>query len=198
MNPHDTASMGELSGWFAGRIPADWFAGTPDVRSDRDEILVVGTLSDPELPSDATAEVAASARVARIDGFREDTDPGGDHHHTGDDRRLALPAVDALRLLGEWSRGDLGPDQEGTDDGQHTARERQRPRENGSTRHRRYAPGSGCEVGGRMGAGGASGPPIVLAGGAGMVVRPGAACSLASRRPRIPPTRATTPPPITT
>ena len=65
--------MDELSGWFAGRIPADWFAGTPEVRSDRDEILVVGTLSDPELPSDATAEVAASARVARIDGFREDT-----------------------------------------------------------------------------------------------------------------------------
>jgi len=63
----------ELSGWFAGRIPADWFVGTPQVSFDRDEILVVGTLSDPELPSDATAEGAAAARVARIDGFREDT-----------------------------------------------------------------------------------------------------------------------------
>src|SRR4029453_19034562 len=73
MTRHGTASMDELSGWFAGRIPADWFAGTPEVLADRDEILVVGTLSDPELPSDATAEVAASARVARIDGFREDT-----------------------------------------------------------------------------------------------------------------------------
>src|SRR5829696_473573 len=73
MNSLGTASMDELSGWFAGRIPADWFAGTPEVSSDRDEILVVGTLSDPELPSDATASVAASARVARIDGFREDT-----------------------------------------------------------------------------------------------------------------------------
>jgi hypothetical protein len=73
MNPHSTASIDELSGWFAGRIPADWFAGTPEVVADRDEILVVGTLSDPELPSDATAEAAAAARVARIDGFREDT-----------------------------------------------------------------------------------------------------------------------------
>ena len=73
MKPHGTASIDELSGWFAGRIPADWFAGTPEVLSDRDEILVVGTLSDPELPSDATAEAAAAARVARIDGFREDT-----------------------------------------------------------------------------------------------------------------------------
>jgi len=63
----------ELSGWFAGRIPADWFVGTPQVSFDRDEILVIGTLSDPELPSDATAEGAAAARVARIDGFREDT-----------------------------------------------------------------------------------------------------------------------------
>jgi hypothetical protein len=63
----------ELGGWFAGRIPADWFVGTPQVSFDRDEILVVGTLSDPELPSDATAEGAAAARVARIDGFREDT-----------------------------------------------------------------------------------------------------------------------------
>src|SRR4029450_182328 len=73
MNPHATASMDELSGWFPGRIPADWFAGTPEVLSDRDEILGVGTLSDPELPSDATAEVAASARVARIAGVREGT-----------------------------------------------------------------------------------------------------------------------------
>jgi len=73
MNPHGTASSDELGGWFAGRIPGDWFAGTPEVVADRDEILVVGTLSDPELPSDATAEAAAAARVARIDGFREDT-----------------------------------------------------------------------------------------------------------------------------
>jgi hypothetical protein len=36
-------------------------------------------------------------------------------------------------LLGERPRGDLGPREEGTDDRQHTARERQRPRENGPT-----------------------------------------------------------------
>ena len=72
MNTRESSDE-ELSGWFAGRIPADWFVGTPQVSFDRDEILVVGTLSDPELPSDATAEGAAAARVARIDGFREDT-----------------------------------------------------------------------------------------------------------------------------
>lgn len=63
----------ELQGWFTGRLPADWFVGAPEVRADREEILVVGTLSDPELPQGSTADAAAAARLARIDGFREDT-----------------------------------------------------------------------------------------------------------------------------
>jgi hypothetical protein len=63
----------ELLGWFTGRLPGDWFVGPPEVRADREEILVVGTLSDPELPAGSTADAAAAARLARIDGFREDT-----------------------------------------------------------------------------------------------------------------------------
>src|SRR5688500_14195627 len=63
----------ELEGWFAGRLPGDWFAGAPEVGADREEILVVGTLSDPELPEGSTPEATAAARISRIDGFREDT-----------------------------------------------------------------------------------------------------------------------------
>ncbi len=63
----------ELLGWFAGRLPAGWFTGAAEVSADREEILVTGTLSDPELPKDATPEATAAARTARIDGFREDT-----------------------------------------------------------------------------------------------------------------------------
>ena len=63
----------ELAGWFAGRLPDGWFTGPPEVTSDRDEILVVGTLQDPELGQGASDEAAASARAARIEGFREDT-----------------------------------------------------------------------------------------------------------------------------
>lgn len=63
----------ELQGWFSGRLPDDWFVGPPEVSADREEILVVGTLSDPELPEGAAPEAAAAARLARIDGFREDT-----------------------------------------------------------------------------------------------------------------------------
>ena len=73
MNRDGYRTSEELSGWFAGRIPQEWFVGPPVVTSDREEILVVGTLADPELPSDATTETAASARSARIAGFREDT-----------------------------------------------------------------------------------------------------------------------------
>jgi hypothetical protein len=69
----ETNAMDELQGWFAGRLPGDWFAGRPEVSADREEILVVGTLSDPELPEGSSAEAAAAARLARVDGFREDT-----------------------------------------------------------------------------------------------------------------------------
>jgi len=63
----------ELAGWFAGRLPPGWFSGPPEVSSDREEILVVGTLSEPELAQDAAPEAVGAARGARIDGFREDT-----------------------------------------------------------------------------------------------------------------------------
>lgn len=63
----------EIRGWFAGRLPSDWFTGTPEIRVDREEILVVGALPEPDLPGDASPEAAAAARSARIAGFREDT-----------------------------------------------------------------------------------------------------------------------------
>jgi hypothetical protein len=65
--------MDELQGWFAGRLPTDWFVGPAEIAVDRDEILVVGNLQEPELPDDASEEARAAARAARIDGFREDT-----------------------------------------------------------------------------------------------------------------------------
>lgn len=68
-----SSSSDELQGWFAGRLPTEWFSGSPEVTADREEILVVGTLSDPELPSGATPEATAAARLSRIEGFREDT-----------------------------------------------------------------------------------------------------------------------------
>jgi hypothetical protein len=62
-----------LEGWFAGRLPAEWFTEAPTVEFDRDEILVIGTLADPDLPDDAGPETRKAALEARVQGFREDT-----------------------------------------------------------------------------------------------------------------------------
>lgn len=62
-----------LEGWFAGRVPAEWFGGAPTVETDRDEILVVGVLAEPELAAEADDAARAAAHAARIEGFREDT-----------------------------------------------------------------------------------------------------------------------------
>lgn len=68
-----TSPNDHLQGWFAGRLPDSWFSGPLSIDVDRDEILVVGTLAEPELAADATSETRSAALAARIAGFREDT-----------------------------------------------------------------------------------------------------------------------------
>ncbi len=62
-----------LAAWFAGRLPEDWFAGAPEITTDREEILVVGTLPEPEYPADADDAARGAGRRARILRFREET-----------------------------------------------------------------------------------------------------------------------------
>ncbi len=61
----------EVAGWFAGRLPDGWFTGPAELTIDRDEITVVGTLSEPE----AGEGDPAAARAGRIARFREETRP---------------------------------------------------------------------------------------------------------------------------
>jgi hypothetical protein len=68
MGEHET-----IAGWFHGRVPQDWFTGAPEVSSDREEILVVGTLPDVEATEGESAEAREAAREGRIKQFREDT-----------------------------------------------------------------------------------------------------------------------------
>jgi hypothetical protein len=63
----------QLQGWFAGRVPDGWFTGPPEVDVDRDEILVVGTIGEPDLGAEADDAARQAARRARIEGYREDT-----------------------------------------------------------------------------------------------------------------------------
>jgi hypothetical protein len=89
---HDTQASftdDELTGWFAGRIPDDLFSGPPTITGDRDEILIVGAVPEPELPADANDAARSAARSARIARFREDTR----------ERRIGV-ASEAERLFG--------------------------------------------------------------------------------------------------
>src|SRR5262249_51094459 len=65
--------MDEVRGWFAGRIPDDWFTGALEVTADREEILVVGELAEVKAAKGASEAEAAAAVESRVDGFREET-----------------------------------------------------------------------------------------------------------------------------
>jgi hypothetical protein len=63
----------DIRGWFAGRLPTDWFTGPAEVIVDREEITIVGTLAAPERPETASDAEKAAAAAGRIKAFREDT-----------------------------------------------------------------------------------------------------------------------------
>lgn len=64
--------MSDVLGWFVGRIPDGWFSEPVKVEWDRDEIIVTGTLSAPDV-GDAGEATKREAEQSRIEGFREDT-----------------------------------------------------------------------------------------------------------------------------
>jgi hypothetical protein len=69
-----TGSVSEkLRGWFSVRMPGHWFTGAPEIRLDRDEISVVGTLPPPDIAADATEAERAAAAERRSRRFREET-----------------------------------------------------------------------------------------------------------------------------
>ena len=60
----------EALGWFAGRMPDGWFIGPVEVTGDRDEFIVTGTLSQPDV-GDASDTTRREAEYSRIEAFRE-------------------------------------------------------------------------------------------------------------------------------
>ncbi|MBA3524934.1 MAG: hypothetical protein H0T85_10380 [Geodermatophilaceae bacterium] len=59
--------MDEITAWLVGRLPDSWFVGPPEVTTDREEIVVVGTLAAPE------GDGGAATGAGRISRHREDT-----------------------------------------------------------------------------------------------------------------------------
>ncbi|HEX3828444.1 MAG TPA: hypothetical protein VHV82_14355 [Sporichthyaceae bacterium] len=63
--------MDDISAWFPGRMPSDWFVTLPKITADREEILVVGDVGGPDFEVDeADARAAEAGRISR---FREET-----------------------------------------------------------------------------------------------------------------------------
>ena len=59
--------------WIGGALPEGWFTGPAEITIDRDEILIVGRLSEPSLADDAGEADRSAAEQGRIAGFRETT-----------------------------------------------------------------------------------------------------------------------------
>jgi hypothetical protein len=72
MSDHDT-DIESARGWFAGRLPQDWFTGPAEVTVDREEITVVGTLALPALGDEASDAERTGAADGRAKAFREET-----------------------------------------------------------------------------------------------------------------------------
>ena len=69
----ENADASTIAGWFAGRLPDGWFTGAPEVTIEGDQIVVVGTVPEVELPSGASADAKAAAAKGRVQRFREYT-----------------------------------------------------------------------------------------------------------------------------
>ncbi|MEE4021900.1 hypothetical protein V1Y59_02325 [Gordonia sp. PKS22-38] len=62
-----------VTGWLAGRLPDGLFTEAPEVRVDREEITIVGTIAPPDVEADADATATRQAEAGRISRFREST-----------------------------------------------------------------------------------------------------------------------------
>jgi len=62
-----------VRGWFVGRLPEEWRSEAPEVTVDREEITVVLTIGDVDLPDGSSDAEREEARIGRARAFREDT-----------------------------------------------------------------------------------------------------------------------------
>ena len=63
----------EVARWFAAHLPPDLYDGPLDVRVDREEILLLGPVAEPDLDAGITEGLRAAACAAEVHRFREAT-----------------------------------------------------------------------------------------------------------------------------
>ncbi|MEV3960627.1 hypothetical protein AB0M34_06945 [Nocardia sp. NPDC050193] len=84
----DLPDAADAADWFAGRLPGDWFTGSPAIEIDRDEIVVVGELPLPDPTTEdkpaagptaggdeTTRTVPEATKQGAVARFRETTRP---------------------------------------------------------------------------------------------------------------------------
>jgi hypothetical protein len=69
----EPAPAEDAAAWITGAVPDDWFAEPPEIVIDRDEILIMGRLTEPTLAEGASDADRSAAESGRIAGFREST-----------------------------------------------------------------------------------------------------------------------------
>ena len=66
-----TATPAEVSAWLTNRLPDEWrAAGAPEISVDREEVVVLLSVSAPDVEDQSTVAAATDGRIA---GFREET-----------------------------------------------------------------------------------------------------------------------------
>ena len=91
----------ELRGWFAGRIPDEWFIGPLEVTVDREEILVVGELPEAKAAKGTSEAEAAAARESRVGSFRDETRQARMGIAEDGERRFRRRVSWGVRIAGE-------------------------------------------------------------------------------------------------
>jgi len=66
-------ALERVRGWFVGRLPEEWRSTSPEITVDREEITVVLTVTDVDLPDGSSDAERDEARAGRAKAFREDT-----------------------------------------------------------------------------------------------------------------------------
>jgi hypothetical protein len=66
-------ALERVRGWFLGRLPEEWRSTPPEITVDREEITVVLTATDVDLPDGSSDAERDEARAGRAKAFREDT-----------------------------------------------------------------------------------------------------------------------------
>ena len=73
MQTHLAGAEEEIRNWYPGRTREDLFAESPRIDVDREEVLIVGRIPEPDYPKGAPAATKSAARLESIRRFREET-----------------------------------------------------------------------------------------------------------------------------